>query len=135
MSKVRGAARRFFAQYSLDRRVGPQRVVPHDGHRDIAVRRRGRMKMNFRLMWRPLACAPNEKHNFSLNRLDVQDGILVGCVFVAPNVDIRLLEVMSPRVTVVTALAIRAPAKTQAIAEGLLRDPDVDRLFIDAHDV
>ena len=74
--------------------------------RSIAMNLRRRVKVNFRLVQRPLSCTTNQEHDFGFNGLTVESA-LCSCILVAPHVHHGALVVMPPSVAAVPVTAIR----------------------------
>jgi hypothetical protein len=77
----------------------------------------------------------DEKYDFRFNGFDIQARHLRWRVFVAPDIEVCLGELMPPRVTVVPTFSFCVPAETKAISYRLFCNSNVDRLPIRASDV
>src|SRR6266480_2213928 len=104
--------------------------MAHDVGSNLAMPRRRRMEMNFRLKCWPLAGSANEVADLGLDGLDVAF-IPSHSVAVAPNVEHGRGMPMPPGIAVVAGASLRIPTKPQAITNALLGDTDVDRSIVD----
>src|SRR5438128_1811583 len=92
------------------------------------------MEVNLGLVERPLSNAANQKHDLGFDSFDVGD-VAVRGIFVTPHIHQRLGVMVSPRVAVVAMCSVGRPAQSEACAERLLGNADIDWESIYADDV
>jgi len=73
--------------------------------RNVTMNLTRRMKVDFCLICRPLSCLTRQKHYFGLDSFYIQLSSFSRCIFMAPDIKVSFLDVMSPGVAVVAMLA------------------------------